>query len=226
MTPQESYIYGLLLADGNLYFSHDKKRKVDNRGRVTLELNERDKDIVLKLCNVVPCSHMSTRTRNTNFKEGYTTWSFVNSQKSFRDWLVECGFPKENKTFLAKPPSCDYSEFDFWRGFIDGDGSLGFIKRDGHPFVSLVTDSSEMKESYLDFLLRRYGIKKISNRNKRDNAYNIGVGNEDAVQLAKDLYLSSDLYLDRKYKKAVELQSWVRTKQRRPYLSSHINKNE
>ena len=39
--------------------------------------------------------------------------------------------------------------------------------------------------------------------------------NESAVQFAKDLYLDSDLYLDRKYNKAIELQSWIRTSPKR-----------
>lgn len=46
MNSQESYIYGLILADGNLYFKNDKNRKKDNRGRVTLEVNSKDKDIL------------------------------------------------------------------------------------------------------------------------------------------------------------------------------------
>ena len=114
----------------------------------------------------------------------------------------------------ACPPSVDYSEIDFQRGFIDGDGSIG-ITSQNIPFISLVTDSDKIKISYLDFLYRTYGLKKKSSRNKRDNAYNIMVTNEVAVQMAKDLYLNSDLYLDRKYKKALELQSWVRTKPKR-----------
>lgn len=210
MDSQESYIYGLLLADGNIYLSHDDKRPNDNRGRVSLELNERDKDIILKLFQLVPNSRIRERTRDTNFKKNYTTCSFVNSRLEFRTWLFECGFPKENKTFDAAPPKVNYVEKDFWRGFIDGDGSIGITAKN-IPFVSLVTDSECIKDAYLDYLYRNYGLKKVSNRNKRDNAFNILITNEDAVQMAKDLYLDSDLYLDRKYQKAVELQSWVRT---------------
>ena len=40
----ESYIFGLLITDGNIYFAKER-----NRGRVTLEISERDKDIVEKL---------------------------------------------------------------------------------------------------------------------------------------------------------------------------------
>lgn len=209
MNSNESYLYGLLIADGSLYLSHDKSRKVDNRGRVSLEVNTRDKDIVVKLFNLIPNSHIRERTRATNFKENYSTCSFVNSQKAFRDWLIGCGYPLSDKTHLASPPSVEYCEIDFWRGFIDGDGSIGFDKR-GVPFISIVTVSESMKEAYLAFLQSRYGITKIANRNKRDNAYNIVVYSEKAVNLAKDLWNNPELSLDRKAKKADLVKQWVR----------------
>lgn len=214
MNSKESYIYGLLLADGNIYLSKDKERMVDNRGRVSLEVNSKDKDIVIKLFQLIPNSSIRERTRDTNFKKNYTSCCFSNHQQSFRQWLFDCGFPEQNKTVEACPPQVDYSKIDFWRGFIDGDGSIG-ITSQNIPFISLVTDSDIIKTSYLDFLSETYGLKKKSSRNKRDNAYNIMVINEAAVQMAKDLYLNSELYLDRKYKKAIELQSWVRTKPKR-----------
>lgn len=217
MNSQESYIYGLMLADGNLYFSKDRRREVDNRGRVSLEVNSRDKDICLKLFDIIPNSKISQRIRDTNFKKNYSTCVFSNHQQAFREWLMSCGFPKEDKTFNAAPPTEIYNEIDFWRGFIDGDGSLGITAKN-IPFVSLVTDSEAIKEAYLDFLFRFYGLKKKSSRNKRDGAYNIMVTNENAVKLAEDLYLSSDLYLDRKFKKAIQLQSWVRIAPKRKTL--------
>ena len=207
MDKDESYIYGLFLADGSIGLLER------NRGRVQLEVNSKDKDIVVKLFNHIPNSRISERTRDTNFKEGYSTCTFSNHYKWFRDWLIECGYPIKNKTFDACLPSVEFDEMSFWRGFLDGDGSVGLTK-ENVPFVSLVTDSENIKKAYLDFLYRHYAILKTVNRNKRDNAYNILVLNEAAVQLAKDIYLNNDseLYLNRKKDKAIELQSWVRTK--------------
>lgn len=212
MNKEESYIYGLLLADGNIYFSHSKDRAVDNRGRVCLEIGVIDKDIVLKLFNLIPNSHVRERTRDTNFKKNYTTCSFVNSQKSFRDWLINCGFPVKDKTFKAAPPKVEYSEEDFWRGFIDGDGSLGFDKN-GRPFVSIVTTSDFIKDAFCNYIYLHYGIVKHLNRNKRDNVYNIVLQVEDAVNLTKDLWEPNCLCLDRKLKKAEQIKQWVRPKE-------------
>lgn len=210
MDSKESYIYGLLLADGNIYFSNSKNRRVDNRGRVSLEVNSKDKDIVLKLFHEIPNSHIGSRIRNTNFKQNYHTYIFSNGQKSFRDWLISCGFPTQNKTVIATPPTTHYEEKDFWRGVLDGDGSLGFLKRDGIPFVSLITVSESLKDAYCSFLNKSYGIEKRISRNKRDNAYNINVYSEQAVILARDLYDGASIYLDRKYSKSQQLQQWTR----------------
>lgn len=70
----------------------------------------------------------------------------------------------------------------------------------------MVTVSEQIKEAYLDFLLKKYSLHKQSSRNKRDNAYNIMISGEDAVQLVKDLWYKNCLSLDRKYKIAQEIK--------------------
>ena len=120
MNSIESYIYGLLITDGNLSLS------TRNRGRVILEISEKDEDIIDKLLTLIPNSHKRFRTRNTNFKKGYKCVIFVNYRKEFRDKLICEGFPIENKTINADVPITSYGEPAFWRGVIDGDGSIGW----------------------------------------------------------------------------------------------------
>lgn len=213
----KSYVFGLLITDGTLYLA-----KTRNRGKVTLEVNEKDKDIVEKLHNLYPESHIRIRTRSTNFSKSYTSYSFVNGTLDFRTNLIESGYPKKDKTNLASIPTVDYSELDFWRGVIDGDGSIGFSKND-IPFIGLVTKSEDMKTKFLDFLDKRMNLQKSATRNKRDNIYNIMITNEAAVDLAKLLYIfeNPEIYIDRKYKSAVELQNWTRTKPIRPWKSGY-----
>lgn len=212
MDKNDSYVYGLLITDGSLSLEER------NRGKVRLEVSEKDRDIVEKLYNFIPNSSIMSRTRDTNFSKEYNSIIFSNSRKEFRDKLIESGFPTKNKTENANVPVVEYDEFAFWRGVIDGDGSIGFMKA-GTPFISLVTKSELLKESFCNFLKEHYNIIKIVNRNKRDNVYNIVINNEEAVELAKDLYLSDEeesIYLDRKYNKAKELQQWVRTTKKAP----------
>ncbi len=64
MDKNMSYIYGLFQTDGHLY---EQSR---NRGKLTLEINSRDVDILESLDKIIPCnSYISSRKRVTNFGE-------------------------------------------------------------------------------------------------------------------------------------------------------------
>lgn len=209
---EKSYIYGLLGTDGSLSLSER------NRGKITLEVNSRDSDIIEKLYHLIPNSKMHERTRNTNFKENYTTTIFSNHRLEFRQEMIAFGLPVTDKTNTIGPPLQEYSKRDFWRGVIDGDGSVGFTGQ-GKPFVSLVTKSENLKVAYCNFLVEEFGIVKAISRNKRDNVYNIMVSNEEAQSLCKYLYSGATLYLNRKYNKALEILDW-----RRPEGSRKISR--
>lgn len=202
---EKSYIYGLLGADGSLYLN------TRNRGRISLEVNEKDKDIVYKLCNIIPSSCWDTRTRDTNFKKSSTTYTFSNYQREFRDMLIDYGYPIENKKENFTTPNGEYSEADFWRGVIDGDGSIG-ITTNNEPYLSLVIVGESLKEEYLNFLNSHFNIIKNINRNKRDNVYNPILKNEDAIIVLKYLYDKAELYINRKYNNYLNVLSWKRDK--------------
>lgn len=205
MTKNESYIFGLLITDGNLSL------KSRNRGRITLEISYKDKDIVEKLANVIPNSFITERVRKTNFSNLHHSIMFSNYRLEFRKFLIENGFPIENKTFNANIPNNNYYEIDFWRGVIDGDGSLGLTKNN-LPFISFTTKSEFLKEQYCLFLQKYFNIKKNVKRNKRDNIYNIVVFGQRAVNLSKLLYLTDTeaIFLNRKYQKAIEMQKYAK----------------
>ena len=206
MSKEESYIFGLLITDGSMYLSSR------NRGRVILELNKRDEDIIIKLSELIPNSRVRYRTRDTNFKTGYQSAAFCNFRLEFRTWLINCGYPIFDKTNNACCPCVDYDEIWFWRGVIDGDGSLGFTK-DGRPFISLVTKSEYLKIGYLDFIERTINLLKHPTRNKRDGVYNITMFSENAKTLTNLLYLGSEtneLSINRKYEMAKNIKAWER----------------
>ncbi len=200
---EKSYIFGLLGTDGNLYLT-DR-----NRGKITLEVNIKDRDICEKLFSLVPNSKLSERTRDTNYKQEYHSICFTNHQLSFRQELINFGFPLKDKTNNISIPIQTYSERDFWRGVIDGDGSIGYTAKD-IPFVSLVTKSESLKQAYCEMLLHNFNIEKNISRNKRDNIYNIVVYKEEAQKLCEYLYSDATLYLNRKYQKAQEVLKWIR----------------
>lgn len=200
-----SYFYGLVLTDGTITTS------TRNRGKIQIELSIKDRDILDKLHKIFPESKIRVRQRSTNFSQRHESCIFSLYYKKYRDYFFMKGYPKYQKAINAKPPSGDYSKCDFWRGVIDGDGSIGQIKS-GDPYISLITKSENLAKSYLNFLKEEFGIVKICNRNKRDDCYNITVKNEDAIKLGKFLYHESNLYLNRKYQSYQQNLDWKRTK--------------
>lgn len=202
--PEHSYFIGFAQADGSL------SQETRNRGKFKIELQKTDEYILHKfksLFNVY--SSITYRTRDTNFCKDYScvTWSVSN--KDFRDQLESSGIPVGKKSNIVNIPTVNFSEIDYFRGIIDGDGSLGFTKL-GFPFISLVTSSDQLTQSYNDFIFRMTGsIKKLS-RNKRDNVYNIMIVKEDAQKIINLLYYDNCLCLPRKYLASMEVRSWIR----------------
>ena len=198
------YIYGLMLADGNLLLYSQ------NRGKLTIEVAIRDKDIIYKLNEILPGGSISKRLRSTNFKSNYESICYKNYLLEVRNALLQRGFPVGQKSKVARPPIDSYSDKDFWRGFIDGDGSIGFINND-IPYLSLGTISENIYLEFTSFLKNKFGIVKHLKRNKRDNCYNIIIKNEEAIEVAAYLYSDAEIYLDRKYNEYLKIKSWVRT---------------
>ena len=79
MDKNESYIFGNLVTDGNLYLTSR------NRGRVQLEISKKDEDLVDKLLELVPFSSKDSRKRKTNFSKSEVEFvRFRNTKMEFR----------------------------------------------------------------------------------------------------------------------------------------------
>lgn len=209
---EKSYIYGLLITDGTLHL----KNQETYTGQMFLEINKKDEDIIDKLCNIVPYSTKTERIRNTNFKEQYHSVKFSISRQNFIKELIEFGFPVKEKTLNAKPPILAYDQNAFWRGVIDGDGSIGIRHRSNsnklEPYLSLVTKSEVLKEEFCKYAQSITGKEYNPKRNKRDNIYNIGIGGKMCCKILREIYKNATIYLDRKYNKHLECLEWDRSK--------------
>ncbi|WCS70045.1 hypothetical protein Goe27_01670 [Bacillus phage vB_BsuM-Goe27] len=202
--PDFAYFYGFIQADGSL--SEDTR----NRGRLRIEVGYKDCSLLEKFKELLPYnSSIRVRERDTNFKEGYKSAILSVYSLGLREDLISLGmaYGKKSDSIAPMPGNCSIN--DYFRGIIDGDGSLG-ITAQGFPFVSLVTESDTLKDEYLAFLKTVTGKTKTARRNTRDNVYNITVYKEDAQELVKALNYQKGLCLDRKKKKAEEVLNWVR----------------
>lgn len=184
-----AYIYGLIQTHGH-YSSYSR-----NRGRISIELSERDKDILFKIESILPVScTINTRTRSSS-----TTYTLNIFDQSFRTMLEEFGLAPGKKSSSIRPPDFNAHnliERDYWRGVIDGDGSLGFTKQ-GNPFISLVSKSNDLIEPYKDLIKIHCDFRPITKRNKRDDAYNVTVFRQ-SPKLIERLYPPDCLGIDRK----------------------------
>lgn len=197
-----SYIYGLFITDGWI------GKRDGTPISINLEVSIKDKDIVEKLHEIIPCSSIIYRKRDTNFKKGAESVIFGYYRQDLCLKLIKMGFPFEDKTNLARPPIVPYDRNCFWRGVIDGDGSLGIKESSKKPFLSLATKSELLRDSFCDFLHDINHKNYNPNRNKRDNIYNIGCNGASAKKVIEELFYSiqdDDIYLDRKYQKMKEI---------------------
>jgi hypothetical protein len=139
-----SYIIGFIQTDGCLTSA------TRNRGKVSIGISKRDKDILDAMVEYLDYNYsIKERIQNTNFKDNFESVCLTICDKKFRDFLInDVGMHYGKKSYTITIPKINYSEIDYWRGIIDGDGSLG-LTSNNIPFLSLVTASEELKKEYI-----------------------------------------------------------------------------
>jgi hypothetical protein len=202
--PDQAYFFAFLQADGHL------RETTRNRGRVSVEVSERDAAILVRFSELVPCpTSISHRTRRTNFSDSHTSVVWSLHDRMVRTWLKELGLPAGAKSAVVAPPTCSYSVADYVRGWIDADGSVG-ITSTGRPFISLATQSESIALMFVEYVRQVTGRTKLANRNRRDGIFNLTVFCEPAQELVSSLNYSEGLALERKARKAAVMMQWQR----------------
>jgi hypothetical protein len=197
------YFLGLAISDGHMSLN------TRNRGKLQIELKDTDCDILEKLQdNIKVFTSISSRTRSSNFSKSFTSKTLRICDKGFRDFMIENGMPYGSKINVKIPVSLEFNPH-FWRGFIDGDGSLG-ITSNNKCFIALTTKSEYVAVAFCKLVRKITGVKKTMNRNKRDAVYNFVVFNEDAQKLVHFLQYQNDISLNRKKLRAMSVLSWKR----------------
>ncbi|MFI6281983.1 hypothetical protein [Streptomyces sp. NPDC050988] len=202
--PEYAYMFGFLQADGHLAKGSGQK------GRLTVEINARDTEILHEFQRLTPYnSSINERTRSTNFAEAHhsATWTLCSLEA--RTKINGLGLPYGRKSRKVAPPRIEFSRRDYLRGVIDADGSVGHTGQ-GFPFISLTTASTAIG-AYLCFYARKItGAERSIKRNTRDGIYNILYTKETAQELSTHLYYPGCLSLERKRTAADSLAAWVR----------------
>lgn len=201
------YIIGLFQGDGHLSYPKGK-------GRFSIELAMRDKDIIYKIqdrlkeyCN----TPIRSRFRNTNFKENYESICLAIHKQEVLKFL--CNYiPTGKKSQLITPPNDmnRNNKFHYIRGLTDADGSVGITKT-GKPFWSLCTASENIKDFFVNDIYREVGSEIRINRTKQ-RLFSINLYLEESILYLDNIYNNSTIYLDRKYNKYLLAKQWKRTR--------------
>ncbi|MGW1321850.1 hypothetical protein ACWD64_04940 [Streptomyces antibioticus] len=190
--PEYAYMFGFLQADGHL------RQGAGNKGRLSVEINVRDLDLLRAFQRLTPYnSSITERIRSTNFAERSHTAIWTLCSLEARTTINRLGLPYGRKSMTISPPECAFSRRDYPRGVVDADGSVGHTGQ-GWPFVSLTTASTALG-SYLCFYAGKVtGAERGLKRNARDGIYNVLYTKENAQKLAADLSYDGCLSLNRK----------------------------
>ena len=202
--PVHAYLFGLIQTDGHL------SQGTRNRGKLQIEISQRDAGVLEHLASAIPYySPIITRTRTTNFSPDYKSVTLRVCAREFREELVSLGMKVGKKSESVDVPRCEFSRLDYFRGIVDGDGSLGFTSN-GYPFLSLCTASEKLAAAYESFTRSITGKEKALRRNVRDRVFNLIVFKEDAQAVAASLYYEGCIAIERKKQAALAVRTWKR----------------
>ncbi len=177
------YFVGLMMSDGNIHGNHGIYNVF------SIGIHERDKDILHNLKARFGSEH-KIRLRN----DGIVRWR-VTSQRIV-DTLQEYGVAP-NKTFTAKAKNGMQLNRHFWRGMIDGDGSLGIYN--GLPRIHLCGASIHLIQQWQSYVKKLLPKNQVSILEPEDHFYTFDIGGrKQAKILARHLYGDCCVALNRK----------------------------
>lgn len=190
-----SYWCGLLLADGHV--ERDIRR--ENSYNIRIALNVKDEHILHEFKQFLEFDGDVKYTKNNTM-----CYLYISSEEIYYD-LQDLGVT-EDKTFNAKIPEILKKDSLFWRGVIDGDGSIR--TQDNKIRLDLGSASKSIVDDFRDF-----GLDITPNSTANVNVmytqqnvefYRITFGGIHAIKILEKLYEQDGPKLNRKYDIAKE----------------------
>lgn len=183
-TKEKAYWLGFLLADG------DVSKKTN---KISLNLSSIDKNHLYKFKKFLSSNSPILDIKDRNISQ------FAVFSPKIKKSLIKLGITPQKSFTVEKPHISKKLESDFWRGCVDGDGSL-FIKRDGFYGISLCGTYKLIKEFSI-FVGKKLKIKCKEPR-KEASIYKISWGGHELPAKVADLLYGDRpiVYLSRKKK--------------------------
>ncbi len=196
LSEHEQYWIGFLMADG--YISRNKQSK---HFRVNIKLHVKDIEHLRKFNTFLSAE-------NNIFVYGDDCCVSIVSD-SLVDNLAQWGIIQRKTLVASVRPQLLYSNH-FWRGYIDGDGTLGFGRKGKatYPKISIVCGSPVLIEHFLLYCESIVGYKTKALYRKTSKSINVHYASASATKLVRSMYLGASVFLDRKNETAKEIFSW------------------
>lgn len=195
ITPESAYWIGFIMADGCVW-----------NNIFSIGLAIKDIKHLEKFKNFIHSNHKITLTnQRCNGKTNKGCKISIKSKKIISD-LSSYGIVAR-KSLIAKAIGIEHS-LDFWRGVIDGDGSVGTKKlkeRFDYPYICLCGSETMLNQfkNYVNSIFP--SIDPVVHYMKDSHIYQAHINGENALKVIEHLYKDAAVYLDRKYEKAMQI---------------------
>lgn len=207
-TEEKAYFIGFLYADGY----NDEKH-----GIVSISLRYDDREILEKLRTIVgstkPLQYIKYNSKNSK-RENQFRVILVSRHMSER--LADLGMMQAKTFKIIFPKWLDKKLYShFIRGYFDGDGHVGISYKDDKKNGRFgIVGTKEFCESIKDILKiecnANLGIRKRFN--SKPESYNIVQaecgGNLQVLRILNYIYCDSNIYMERKHEKYLEILSF------------------
>lgn len=199
-TSESLYWAGFIMADGCINYS---KKSPGNQAKIICSLGPTEEKHLLKLQQYVNLGDVKEKKYNSGH-----TFNWVIGSDLIASRLKKYGIvPHKSKLNDIKPLNEAYNSSDFWRGMIDGDGTI----HNKHKQISLCGREG-LVMSFLDFVMNNIDLVKSWQNNKflihdHNNAKQITFTGINAINICKLLYENTpeNIRMERKYKRAMDM---------------------
>lgn len=205
---EKAYWLGFIYADGYI---------TEKTNRFGIELNIVDYEHLQNFLYLLDSNQkIRVRQRPSSFDKSkiLTSCSILLNNRQLHDDLIRLGV-LPNKSLILTFPSDELLpaefRFDFLRGLIDGDGTIGLYntsKGYKKPHISLIS-GSEIFIKQIQFILKLYNINM--NISSKDNIYRLMTEKQDTVFLLLSLLYKNatkNSILERKYKNVLDIYNY------------------
>ena len=193
-TEEKAYWLGFIFADGNISSTGN---------RLEIRLSYTDLAHLEKFRKFIG---LTTEIRCGISKEGYKWCHLSVRNKHIWNILNNYGCVPRKSLIVEFPKITIFNNtdlvIDFIRGYVDGNGSLMILNKEGYPETRLTIVSTEkFLKSVNKIFLNSGKIRYQSTINYSNNSYELRFSQIRSRIVARILYSHASMYLDRKYDK-------------------------